>query len=62
MKAEEINKNELPEMINQQTGEFFIRVFLTEEGDMCGSETKCSVGSSCGGATNGKQYANKDSY
>ena len=62
MKTEKINKNKLMEMINQQSGEFFIRVFLTEEGDMCGSKVKRSVGSSGRRTTDGKRYADKDSH
>jgi hypothetical protein len=51
MEEREMNAKELFDYINRHDGDFFVRVILTEEGEVRGEEAGCSVGSSYPGST-----------
>ncbi len=43
MEEKEIDMKELVDFINQHEGEFFIRLILSEEGEIRGKTDECSV-------------------
>ncbi|MDD3138694.1 MAG: hypothetical protein PHX08_06960 [Lachnospiraceae bacterium] len=45
MEEREMNSKELFDFINNHEGEFFVRVILTEEGEVCGETSECGVNS-----------------
>lgn len=47
MEEKEMNAKELFDFINHQNGDFFVRVILTEEGEVRGEEAERSVYSTC---------------
>lgn len=51
MEEQEMNVKQLFHFINSYDGDFFIRVILREEGDLCGEAVKCSGDSACGRPT-----------
>ena len=57
MEEREMNAKELFDFINHSDGEFFVRVILTEEGEVRGEEAECSSDSTGGGTTPYEQYS-----
>ena len=51
MEEREMNTKELFDFINHSENDFFVRVILTEEGEVRGEEAERSVGSSYPGST-----------
>ncbi len=45
---EELTIQEIIEFLNQHEGEFFVRVVITEEGDMRGAKARSSSNPPCG--------------
>lgn len=48
MEEREMNTKELFDFINHSENDFFVRVFLTEEGEVSGEEAECGVYSTRG--------------
>ena len=51
MEEQEMNVKQLFRFINSYDGDFFIRVILREEGDLCGEAVECSGDSASGRPT-----------
>lgn len=51
MEEREMNTKELFDFINHHDGDFFVRVILTEEGEVRGEGAKCSFYSTSGRPT-----------
>lgn len=52
----EMNAKQLFAFLNNHSDEYFVRVFLTEEGDVSGETAECSFDSTCGESTDYEQY------